>query len=528
MSLPKKETNRDDAASRAFLRIEPVQLSAVALAGAFLFFVLLRGAHLPPIDSDSGTALSIVIAFLNGNPDPLIQTQSPPLQGIIYAVPLLLGLESWVLIIPILFSFFLACFLGYLAYRQTNVLLSAALPPLLLLYSPLFADRTRVLTLYPAFVLFAYLGLYFCAQYLLNPDSRLRNALLGSGLLAAALYTFTSGLLFFAIPALFLIISASRQVVKKLVTFYALLFSLVAPWLAWHFAVGGISHFYYYPLGWITTKYLPMINRDFWGHPHSSFSDYFSTMSEVGFEKLLPPFAWALVPLGALFVWRRYGVRGIAFALAVVATLVVPVFVFRPAPFGRYFYPVLPALILLATGGMALMWSWCSETFKLRPSFGLLIIGAISLALAAGFLLGHGAEYDIERGWQSAKRQEMTQFSRFITDERGIVSRDSQIQALMPDNQLYTYFFIEEDDYVTYLSWPDEDAVLNVLSKYDIGWVLLYKNVRWERDYNNSWLTTVTGELPQHYLRIEEADAFLKVASGKTYVLYKVNQKPAD
>lgn len=118
--------------------------------------------------------------------------------------------------------------------------------------------------------------------------------------------------------------------------------------------------------------------------------------------------------------------------------------------------------------------------------------------------------------------------SDFITDGRGIIARDQVMQAFVPGSQVHNPLSIEEDDWVTYLSWPDEEAVLTVLNKYNIGWVVLRQDIRFERDYHGSWLINETGQLPRHYLEIENASNFEKVATGDYYILYRVEHNSLD
>jgi hypothetical protein len=86
---------------------------------------------------------------------------------------------------------------------------------------------------------------------------------------------------------------------------------------------------------------------------------------------------------------------------------------------------------------------------------------------------------------------------------------------------------MSEPDFVTYLSWPNEEAVLEVLNREHIGWILLYRDAeKWEHDYN-VWLERVYGMPPRHYAEIGVSQNFRKVYEGAIYVLYEVLAKQA-
>jgi len=101
----------------------------------------------------------------------------------------------------------------------------------------------------------------------------------------------------------------------------------------------------------------------------------------------------------------------------------------------------------------------------------------------------------------------------------GVIARDSAIQQLVPDNQVFTHFLLSEADYVTYLSWPDDDDVAEMFEREGIEWALLYKDRRWERDYH-VWMTMTYGMEPKHYRRLALSPQFRKAYSGKLYELY--------
>ncbi|KPK46939.1 MAG: hypothetical protein AMJ77_04675 [Dehalococcoidia bacterium SM23_28_2] len=111
-----------------------------------------------------------------------------------------------------------------------------------------------------------------------------------------------------------------------------------------------------------------------------------------------------------------------------------------------------------------------------------------------------------------------------IDDDRALMARASYLQALLPDNQVYTFLFFSEDEYLDYILWQDEERVRELFADRDIGWVLFQKNIhRWERDFNY-WAFTATGQPPRHYICLPQSAGFTEVHDGDSFTLYKVNQ----
>jgi hypothetical protein len=126
----------------------------------------------------------------------------------------------------------------------------------------------------------------------------------------------------------------------------------------------------------------------------------------------------------------------------------------------------------------------------------------------------------VDRLDSSTGYHDLTEIAGIISaSDGGVIARDSVIQQLVPDNQVFTHFLLSEDDYVTYLSWPDDDDVATMFRERGIEWALLYKDRRWERDYH-VWLTKTYAVEPAHYRRITYSPIVDQVYVGEVYLLY--------
>ncbi len=512
------------SAPSGYLTARTVEWFAILLSLAYLAYCLWPIAQAPKLSPDSGTALSISISLARGDPGPLVSTLSPPLQTGTYAVLLSLGLTGIIAAMPALLSMGLAFTLGAMARHFTRSTIASIAVVIVLSFSNVFWEQTGWLTFYPAFALFGYAGLYLGGRYVLEDSGSVDLAFLAALLLAYSLCAFTTALVFLPVPALLLLCFWNRTRVQKTLKLYALIGVFASPWLVWHIWVGG-SHFYYHPLNWFTENYLQTVNRDFWHLPHASLAAYLPNMIGVGFRELMPAPLWAvaLFGLGSLFATR--GVRAGVFAVACIGFFICTLAVIRPAPYARYFYPILPFVTLLGAYGFYSYW----EFMKRRPFGRFFMTGvagvAIVLAALAGFIPSARATYNTkyaDRLESSPSYSDMRAIAGIIHDERGVIARDSGMQAVILSNQIHTVFLVSERDYVTYLSWPSDEEVMLVLRKYDIGWILLYKDTeRWEKGYN-IWLEEAYGVPPRHYTMVEHAPDFRLAFDGKVYRLYQV------
>ena len=245
--------------------------------------------------------------------------------------------------------------------------------------------------------------------------------------------------------------------------FYSILLPLAFPWGVWHLLVGGIGAFEDYPLNWLNGNYSEYINA-FWGRTYyASPIVYLKSVFEVLSRDLLPIWAWPMVLLGLGAVWRWYGWRAALFAVAVVAVLSAPVMIRMSPVFARYWYTSLPMLILLVTAGVGYLGSMLS-----RPQGAALLI-VISIGIFPH--IGNNADAAYARNITRHEREQRDYelFATVIDDSRGIISRDSRIQSLVPRNALYNNMTLNEQDITTYLKWSSDAEVQAVFQGHNMA-----------------------------------------------------------
>jgi hypothetical protein len=522
---PPDDAQSGEEASSKYRILEAIAVAIVFLAFAYQLLPIVRAPSLYP---DSGTALSISRTLAHGDFGVVWSTQSPLIQDGMYALLLRLG-STEALHYPVAIATLgLVALLGYVAFRFTRIVLAAALPMLVLMWSDVLWHQSGYLTMYAGFALLGYAGLFIGITYLLN-GGRWWAPVASAVLLTAALHTFTTALVFLVVPVLAAAVYWSRDRVVRTGILYAAIGLLVSPWLLWHLVVGGPSRLYYHPLNWFTEKYMDVVNLSFWGYDQISVWSYIRQMGSVGLNDVLPPLFLIFLFPGLWYVGREYGWRAAIFCgVALSAYLLVLVWT-RPAPFARYYFPILPLLALLVSAGLfgtfqVLDRSRCGAPIA-RPALTIVVcmLGILPF-------LGHhssavsDAQYRfVDRLDSSVGYQDFLSMASIIEgsgSQAGIIARDSSMQALLPANQIYTHFLLTEDEYATFLAWQEEEPVADLLESRGVRWVLVHNDPRWERDYH-LWLPAYHGVPVRHFEMIERSSLFRTAYAGRIYTLYE-------
>jgi hypothetical protein len=203
----------------------------------------------------------------------------------------------------------------------------------------------------------------------------------------------------------------------------------------------------------------------------------------------------------------------------------------RPAPFARYYFPLLPLIVLLVSAGILALYKNLVEEARATASSdrrrALAIACAGVLALLPVLGVAPSAVKDAhfryhERLEGSAGYQDMMAMRELIqAGAGGVIARDSAIQAELPDNQVYTHYLLSEAEYVTFLSWPSDEQAVDVLRRRGISWVILVNDLRWERDYH-VWLPATYGIPVRHFARVPASPGFREAYKGRVYSLYEL------
>jgi hypothetical protein len=187
--------------------------------------------------------------------------------------------------------------------------------------------------------------------------------------------------------------------------------------------------------------------------------------------------------------------------------------------FSRYYSPLFPGMAMLSGVLIAVLLR------HRRPLFRT--VGAI----CAAFLLV-GAAGTFHNVWRVAERSRQTteddlpvqRLVASIDDDRGVIGARAHqlVFGVTTDIPTWGDQYLTEDEYVTYLTWPSDEEVLDLLARHDIGWVVIHNNHLLETKYNDVWLQPFHGR-NAHYLEAVAASSnFCPWFEENLYRLYKV------
>jgi hypothetical protein len=195
-------------------------------------------------------------------------------------------------------------------------------------------------------------------------------------------------------------------------------------------------------------------------------------------------------------------------------------------PFPRYYAPLWPGMaILVGVGGAAL----ARRTGRLRAvARPVAALGTVGLAVLAWSSLGKVGERQLMQV-RVVHLRPYHELAALIDDDRGVIgARSHALLNVSTRNPTWGGQFLTEDEYVTYLTWPSDEEVLEVLDRHDIGWVLIHANLDLELGYHDTWLLPHHGRPARHVARVAESPSFCRVAAIDGYQLYRVGGCTGD
>jgi hypothetical protein len=510
---------------RMYGRLEATIFSSlgVALAGGVAIMAaigLVLGATQPAISALSGTLLSTARDAANGNQQ-WIEILAPPFQVAVYAPFFVIGHPEFATVVPALFGALLLILVVGIGWRVTGMPWAGAITGLFLLSSPVYWQRSSDLPAYQPFVFFGYSGLFLIAFACHNPHRSPAFAIAGGIALALSVYSFTIGLLFLPVVLLLVVVWKGRR--KLALLGLSVAGMLLLPFAIWHIAIAGVRHAFYYPYNFLLVEYWDGLHS-FYGRADYDVPGYATQALPDMLLGAAPIWLWLLAVVGLLVIAKVHGSRVSAIIAAAMAVTLVPYLAVQPEPFSRYVYIAVPAIALMAGAGLALAVQLLAQN-EARRYLVVLATSVIALLAVVNASTAISTHLDDVRATRASPLYaELQAMASKIDDNRALLARASYLQATLPDNQVYTFLFLSEDEYLDYILWRDEERVRELFADRDIGWVVFQKNIHhWERDFNY-WAFDATGNPPLHYICLPQSAGFSEVYDGEFFTLYKVKQ----
>lgn len=506
---------------------DPPGAGCAFLLGAILALPVF-GVYSPVLfnDSDSSRLLASILYVQDGHLRYFAETQEPFLPHVVLGPPMAAFGLAGVKVVVIATVLALVGTLAFVAHQVTRSMWGAAAAALTTLALAPIYDRAVRAPMYPLMLLLATLGAWFAYRAMVDERHPWRYALAAGTCLALAPEAQAVGQLFLAVPFLVAVFAPTvRAAIVNVVRIGLVVVVVSLPRLLVNLYDGGTSSIASYRTDyWITEGYVVEIQRRFWGYEgvFEPLGDYLSRLPERMFHSLGAS-GWLVVAaavLGGVFCCRG---RGRAFLLAATGFYLAAITAKQIPPYPRYYSPIWPGLAVLggAFVGCTVRRAprWC------RPLLGgaLLVPLAVSAAVAydeAVPLLAHDHA--------GVYAQPAAMFAEQIDDGKGVIGARAHqmLFSVGTDTQTWGDQFLREDEYVTYLTWPSDEAVMAMLESHDIGWVIIGRNRALETQYNNTWLVPFHHRRARHVERVGQSGQFCRWAQAHSWVLFKVGPCP--
>jgi hypothetical protein len=512
----------------AVWRDPPGEWVAIVL-GALVAIPLLR-LYAPVLfnDSDSARIVGAVVHVQAGGFGYLRDTQDNLLPQLLLGPVIAVGGLAGAKLFVIASVQVLAGVTAYITRRITGSMWGAAAAAIALGALPPILERAIYLPMYPTMLALGYAGSWLAYRAVVVPSAKWRYAVPAGVCLALTPEAHAVGQLFYVVPLLLILFAPGwRSWLVSAVRIYAVVFVVSLPRIVINLSEGGLSRFTSYRTDyWITKGYVREIQINFWHYRgvDEPLGDYVRALPDR-FVDSLGDWGWLLLLLAgvAWLVWCRGRARW--FVLGAVGFIALAVTAKRVPPFPRYYAPLIPGIALLA--GVAV-----GRLAGVRPSLPSLpralvtraLAGVCVVVLAAVAVLNlDTAAARVDRTRLTVERGPFRTLAAAIDDGKGVIgARSHALLFVTADIPTWGGQFLSEDEYVTYLTWPSDEQVIDVLERHDIGWVLIHADRNLELGYHDTWLG------PHHGGRARQVDAvaasprFCRVMTVGGFILYRL------
>lgn len=476
-------------------------------------------------DSDSARLVASILYVQRNGVDYLVETQEVLLPHLVLGPILAVGGIPGVQAFNALSVVLLGGVVSFLAWRLTRSSLAAVAAALALASLPEILERAYLVPMYPAMLAFGLLGAYLAHRAIVaeTRTSRWGAAALAGLCLVLSFEAHQVGQLFLVVTALLVVTGRPSATLPGLGRVYLVVALLAVPRLLINWTEGGFSHLLKNRVDfWVTNGYLEPIQAEFFYLPiRDSLGDYVKAAPDGLLD------AWGssgllTLGLGLVGLLAMSG-RLRRFALACTC-LVIAVALYRRLPFyPRYFSFLLVGSALAAgfafSGGMRL------TSRAARAAVGLALVGLV-VTVAANYRQTVDKLQGLER---SVALGPYPRFAEAMPPGSGAIgTRSVYLNLVSTDVRVFGGQFLTEREYVTFLTWPSERAVLEVMARHDIEWVVVPNDAwKWVVDYNELWLAPNHGASARYHGEVKRSRSFCLATSFRGAALYKLDPLPA-
>jgi hypothetical protein len=478
-------------------------------------------------DSDSARLLASILYVQRNGPGYLVETQETLLPHLLMGPLVALGGIPAAKLVSIVSLQALAGVVAFLAWRLNRSVFAALVAVLALTTLTAILERAFLLPMYPLMLALGFLGVYLARRATVadTPRRRWGYAAVAGLCLFGSIEAHQVGQLFLVLTAFLVLTVRPGQALRGLSRVSLAFAVFYLPRAVINLMEGGLSHFFSNRVDfWVTKGYLVRIQRDFWDLARSDYPEWFSRAP----EGLLTMVGWGgllTVALGTagLAVWRgrirRFAVAWVLFFAAVVIYLRLP---FYP----RYFSILTVGACLAASTTLVhLLRSPSGRSRRLAVLGAVLLAGFSAVAYYAMLREAHKLQGHVLGG--PYKR-----LAALIPPDQGVIgTRSNYLNFTSTDVRAYGEQFLTEKEYVTFLTWPSDEAVVSVMHRHGIRWIFVTRRPKyWIHAYHNTWLLPAYGKVARYDLMVARSPEFCqykKIGGVRLYRL-KIEVRPLN
>jgi hypothetical protein len=476
-------------------------------------------------DPDSARLVASILYVQRNGVDYLVETQEVALPHLLLGPILRVGGISGLQVFNVLSVIVLAGVVGLILWRLTRSPLAVLAGVLALNALPPILDRAYRVPMYPTMLALGFLGVYLAHRAIVaeTRSLRWRSAVLAGLCLVLALEAHQVGQLFLVVTCLLVVSAPPSLAVPGLARVFLVVAVLSIPRLVVNLTEGGLHSVLSNRVDyWVTKGYLQTIQVEFFYLPvRDDFGEYLTK-----------------VPRGVLNIWDVPGFLVLVFAFVGLVSmsprvrrfaitclcLFLAVALYRRLPFyTRYF-----SFLLV---GSALAAGFAFAGFPIRnPRVRRVAVGVGLAGLLAGVVLNyHGTIEKLQTLERTIARGPYVRFADEIPPGGGVIgTRSVYLNVASTDKRTYGGQFLTEREYATFLTWPSDDAVVDLMRRHDIEWVLVpEKPSKWVVRYNDIWLLPNYGKPARYQDAVRRSPEFCLMAKSRGAALYKLDPSGA-
>jgi len=409
---------------------------------------------------------------------------------------------------------------AYITHRVTGRMTAVVVAALVMVALPPISGRAAFVPMYPAMLALGYLGCWLVYRSITADRTSWRWWGFGGLCLAMTPEAQPVGVLFLPVPILLTIFARDRgSALRTLALVYGTVAVVSIPRLVINLSVGGFSRLASYRTDyWNTKGYIREIQVNFWGYPGVSESTGEYVIQLPG--RVLEMMTWlgglciAVAALAWLFCCSP---RARGFVLLAGAMFTGLIVYKQIPPFDRYFSPIMPGIAILTGTAVGALTARRALLARVAGGAAVAALGVVTVMnLTAQMVLLDAARAQVES-------EPFRELAAIVDDGKGVIgARSHGLVNVTADIPTWGGQFLTEQEYVTYLTWPSDQAVVDMMRSHDIGWVLITKKRQLETDYHDTWL------VPHYGLHARQVDAvaaspeFCLRSSDSDYLLYRL------